>query len=95
MLLPTWSTVPPTSVHLAQPGRSECLHQVWLTFAAALPFPVRKAGEHEGQRPESDPGSSDWAPGLSESAAQHGPYQSRREEWKAEAVVHTLPACVS
>lgn len=65
MLLPTWPTVPPTSVHLAQPGRSECFHQVWLTFAAALPFPVRKAGEHEGQHPESDPGSSDWPPGLS------------------------------
>lgn len=65
MLLPTWPTDPSTSVHLAQPDRSECRHQVWLTFAAALPFPFRRAGELEGQRPESGSGSSDWAPGLS------------------------------
>lgn len=58
MLLPTWPTVPSTSVHLAQLDRCECCHQVWLTFVAALPFPFRRAGEREGQCPESGQGSS-------------------------------------
>lgn len=61
---------------------------------SALPF--QGAGKRERQCPESGPGSLDWAPGLSVSpAARYGPYQSRHESWKAVAVVHTLPACVT
>lgn len=54
--------------------------------AAALPFPCRRVGEHEGQCPESGLGSSYCAPGLT---------QSRREEWKAVAVTYTLPVCAT
>lgn len=48
MLLPTWPTVPSTSVHLAQLDRSECRPQLWLIFAAALPFPFRGLGSVRG-----------------------------------------------
>lgn len=48
MLLPTWPTVPSTSVHLAQLDHCECRHQVWLAFVAALPFPFRRAGSVGG-----------------------------------------------